>query len=261
MPFVNEEVKLTILLGTTIILFFGVAVVALFSIFTKKNQLNQKEKEIMKANYESTLLQSQLEMQEQTFNDISQEIHDNVGQILSLTKIQISIMNESSNMNSDMLNEIKENISKALTDLRNMAKGLSSDRIRLLNIHETITYELEQINNSGVAHTTVLKEGQERPINEQKKLILFRMIQESIQNCIKHAAASEIKVAFNYGAEMLQVLVIDNGNGFNTGNVLQSNGGLGLMNLKKRAALIGGSADIESVLHQGTSVIIKIPYE
>jgi signal transduction histidine kinase len=91
MPLTGEQVKLTILLGTTIILLFGISIIALFNMFSKKSQLNQKEKEILKANFEKDILQAQLEIQEHTFSSISQEIHDNVGQILRLAKIQVEL--------------------------------------------------------------------------------------------------------------------------------------------------------------------------
>src|SRR5579872_1516826 len=144
MPMANEEIRITILLGTLIILLFGIGFVFLFSIFSKKNQLNRQEKEILKATYEKTILQSQLEIQEQTLNEISQEIHDNVGQILSLAKVQINIMHERPDRGPEMLIGIKENIGKAMTDLRDIARSLSSERIQSLGIHDTIAHEVER---------------------------------------------------------------------------------------------------------------------
>jgi signal transduction histidine kinase len=260
MSFAGEEVKLTVLLGTTIILLFGVAMISLLAIFSKKSQLNRKEKEIMKATYEKTILQSQLEIQEQTFSVISGELHDNIGQVLSLAKVQLNIINESHLMENEMLNEVKENIGKALADLRDIARGLSSDRIRLLPIYDTVALELERIGKSGVLCTRLTKSGVERPIDDRKKLILFRMIQESIQNCLKHAEATELQASFAFEEEELKVLVSDNGKGFSP---LQHSGqdGLGLMNLRRRARLAGGSARVESQLHCGTTISISIPYE
>src|ERR1700722_807978 len=187
MPFGGEEAKLTILLGTTIILLFGIALIALLGIFNKKSQLNQKEKEILRATYEKTILQSQLEIQEQTFNFISGELHDNVGQVLSLAKIQIKIMDESGNLNTTMLNDVKDNISKALTYLRDIAKGLNTERIRSLSLYDTVAQELARVGKTGIFLTCIDKKGIECQLDEQKKLILFRIIQEGIQNCIKHA--------------------------------------------------------------------------
>ena len=143
-----------------------------------------------KEEYEKQLLKSQLiEIQELTFNQISQEIHDNVGQLLSLARIQINIMNESENFNRNMLNEVKENIGNAMTDLRDIARSLNSERIRNASIIEAVVIEMERISKSGVIRARVLAEGVECGMNEQKKFILFRVIQECVQNILKHAGS------------------------------------------------------------------------
>lgn len=261
MQFANGEIELTILLGTSLILLFAITIVFLISIFNKKNQLYLKEKEIIKSSYEQSILQSQIEIQEQTFNYISQEIHDNVGQILSLAKVQLNIMNESETMSKELLNDVKENISKALSDLRDISKSLSSERIRTLGLYETVAKEAENINKSGVIQIATSMEGKEREMNEQKKLILFRIIQESLQNGLKHAAASDINLLFNYREDELQVTIKDNGKGFDIDEVIKKRAGLGLLNIKTRTLLTGGTCTIESELNKGTCIKIKIPYE
>lgn len=220
-----------------------------------------EEIKIINETYKNELLKAQLEIQEQTFNNISQEIHDNVGQILSLAKVQINIMNESESMSREMLNEVKENVGKAMTDLRDIAKSLSSERIRSLSIHSAVSNEAERINKSGISQVTVSVDGDELKMNEQKKLILFRIIQESLQNSIKHANASQIKIHFHYLPDNLHVIIRDNGKGFDTEEALKNNSGLGLLNIKTRAALTGGTSTIESVLNEGTTININIPYE
>ena len=167
----GEDLKLSILVASVIILLLGIAIIALFTIFSKKNQLNEKEKQIMRATYDKTILQSQLEIQEQTFNVISSELHDNVSQVLSLARVQINIMNLQNEHNSDMLNEVKENIGKAMNDLRDIARGLSSDRIRMMSIYDAVEEELARINKCGIMRAAASKEGQECRIDDQKKLI------------------------------------------------------------------------------------------
>jgi len=98
-------------------------------------------------------------------------------------------------------------------------------------------------------------------MGEQKKLILLRIIQESLQNSIKHAGASEIRVRFSYLPVTLQVTITDNGKGFDPEEAAKNNPGLGLLNIQTRAALTGGSSTIGSALNQGTIISINIPYE
>lgn len=261
MSFAGEVNGLSILLLSVLMVCFGVAIVTLFLIFNRKNELNRKEKEIMRAAYDKIILQSQLEIQEQTFSVISSELHDNVGQILSLAKVQVNIMDERNELDREMLMLVKDNISKALRDLRDIAKGLNSDRIQTMSIYDTVEEELDRINRVGILRAAISKDGQECRLEDQKKLILFRIIQESIQNCIKHAAASELIVSFSYMPGRLKVCVKDNGKGFDQQEVLARSRGMGLGNIARRASLVGGEAFIESILNTGTSVHISIPYE
>ena len=204
------------IIAASIILLVLVAFIFSFLLYyQRKHNRYIEETQQMQREFQHQLLQSQLEIQELTFNYISQEIHDNVGQILSLAKVQINIMTESENINKEILGEVKENVGKAMADLRDIAKSLSSERIRTTGIYETVTNEAIRINKSDILQLTVSKNGDEQKMDEQKKLILFRIIQESLQNSIKHADASQVDILFNYLPENLYVCIKDNGKGFN----------------------------------------------
>lgn len=261
--YANEEIILTILIGTLLALFFVLAIVFLVIIFNKKNQLHQKEKEIIRSTYEQTILQSQLEIQEQTFNTISQEIHDNVGQTLSLAKVQLNIAEElkTSDRALTMIVDAKENIIQAMADLRDIAKSLSTERIRQIGIGGMIEQELQRINKTGFIAASLTVQGDRQKINIRKKLILHRILQESLQNIIKHAQASVIDVFFSYLNNTLEISVRDNGKGFDLEKVRAANNGLGIQNIISRTVLIGGTASIESVPKKGTTIKLSIPYE
>ena len=214
----------------------------------------------MKILFNEELLKSRLEIQEHTFNHISQEIHDNVGQILSLAKVQLNIMDQKDELNKTLLGEAQENISKAMNDLRDMAKGLSSERIQLLNLKETIEQELQRVNKTGLMKATVQVEGVEQSIDVQGKLIIFRILQECLQNIIKHAEATQVVVSIHYKPDVLIVLVSDNGKGFDINLKPDNEKGLGLQNMINRAIVLGGSVGIESTPGAGTKIYLTIPY-
>jgi two-component system NarL family sensor kinase len=130
-----------------------------------------------------------------------------------------------------------------------------------LSIDETVAFELDKIAKSGVCHAQLVKNGTEQEISGQKKLILFRMIQESLQNILKHASATNIIITIDYGPDILSVTIADNGKGFDSAAVMEKGDGLGLINLKKRAAMAGGSAQIESRPGAGSIVHMRFPYE
>jgi signal transduction histidine kinase len=147
-----------------------------------------------------------------------------------------------------------------MTELRDIAKSLSSERLQLLSLPESIAQEIRRINRSGFIRITAQLEGRERNVPDQQKLIAFRMVQEGFQNIIKHAQASEVKVLIRYLEECLHISIFDNGNGFNPEEELKKREGLGLQNILRRAALVGGKAKISSKPGEGTTLEIQIAY-
>lgn len=214
----------------------------------------------MQQQYTEQLLQSRLEIQEQTFTTISQEIHDNVGQTLSLAKVQMNIIEQKETMDTAIFTEAKANISRAMTDLRDIARSLNTDRITLESLPQTVAQEVSRINRAGIIAVAINITGEEVAMPNQKKLIIYRMVQESLQNILKHAAATQVTIQFLFEAAYLQVLITDNGTGFNTQKLTPNNAGLGLQNIVHRAMLIGGNATITSAINKGTTITITSPY-
>ncbi len=256
----KDQVIFTIVAVILILLFLGVLfLVMLFYYNNKKGQMS-KEQQLMKATFDKQLLESKLEIQEQTFDMISQEIHDNVGQILSLAKVQLGILEQRHIIEDDLVSNVKESISQAMTELRDIAKSLSSERLQLLSLPESIAQEIKRINRSGFIKVTSLVEGVEKNVQVQQKLIAFRMVQEGFQNIIKHAGASEVKVSIRFLEEWIHISIFDNGAGFNVEEELKKREGLGLQNILRRAALVGGKANIISKPGEGTMLEIQIAY-
>jgi len=218
----------------------------------------REEKKAMSEAYQKQLLESRLEMQEETFDSISREIHDNVGQLLSLAKVQLNIAGQSATVDKDLLEDIKSNVGQAMTDLRDIAKSLSSERLQWIPLTQAVSQELQRIGRNGLMQCHLLREGEERTLPEQRKTIAFRIVQESLQNILKHAQATEIKILFDFAESELRLHIQDNGVGFNTEKAAA--GGLGLQNIKTRAALMGGRADIQSAAGEGTTIILHVPY-
>lgn len=219
-----------------------------------------KEQQLMRATFDKQLLESKLEIQEQTFDMISQEIHDNVGQILSLAKVQLSIVEQRQVVDGELLGSVKESISLAMTELRDIAKSLSSERIQLLSLQESIHQEIRRINRSGFIKVSSDIRGTEKNLPDQQKLIAFRIVQEGLQNIIKHAGASEVKVSCLYLDDSMYITIFDNGIGFNPEKEMKKQEGLGLQNIFRRAAMVGGKAEITSSPGEGTTLQIQMAY-
>lgn len=255
-----NEVAIAVITATVIYLVLLTSIIFSMLYFQKKKFQYAKEKGELEKQYSEQLFQSRLEMQEQTFDTISQEIHDNVGQMLSLAKLQLSILEQNENNDKALIGEIKGNIGNALSDLRDIAKSLSSSRIQELSLLQAVEQELQRIDRAGCIKCNIEVRNNEAQLAEQKKIIIFRIVQESLQNIIKHANASEINVGFNYLKEQLEIVINDNGLGFKIDEKYVMEKGLGLQNIFKRSMLVGGNALINSVIDRGTKITLIIPY-
>jgi len=204
------------------------------------------------------LYANQQTVQEQTLNHVSQEIHDNVGQLLSLVKLQLNLAAEKVGEENLLLSDARDNIGRAMMDLRDMAKGMSSDRIRLLGLYASVDQEAQRIQRTGVCAVSVTCQGQAQPMDRQKETILFRVIQECLQNIIKHAKATQVEISFAYAASAVKIEVRDNGKGFliSRGSSLS---GLGMMNMHHRIELMSGKVTVESEPGFGTKIMIELP--
>ena len=256
----EESLTTLILLGTIIVIFFVAFVVLLSYLFTtKKNKLIQ-EKQLMKTQFQQELLQTQIEIQEQTLKTISQEIHDNVGQVLSLAKLNLNtVVNINNEQAQFKIDSTKNLVSKAINDLRDLSRSLHGEKIGEIGLQNAIANELKIIQNTGQFKTDLQITGQVYKQDQQKEMVLFRIVQEALHNSIKHAKSSNLQVELNYQPGVFILTINDDGIGFNPKALVSSQTGIGLKSMQNRAALIGGEFSINSSEKNGTSICIEIP--
>ena len=168
MPKENYQIVAGIIISMIVLLIATTFIFMLVMLANNRKRKFIQEKMSLQQLFNEQLLQSQLEMQEQTFNTISKEIHDNVGQVLSLAKVQINIMEQGEVLNRLMLNDVKESISKAMVDLRDIAKSLNSERITQNSLVEITNHELQRVNRLGILRSFLYVEGKEENLKEQK---------------------------------------------------------------------------------------------
>lgn len=250
------DLVLSVVAGSIFILLLFVSAVMLFRIYLKRKNKLILEKEIMAAKFGQTLLQSKLEIQEQTFSDIGREIHDNIGQVLSLARININTVNAPGD--TAKLTLIDELMEKALADLRSLSHSLDADIIRKKGWLEMLRKLLNDLQKSGKFETSLKADEGLPALGNEKPIILFRMIQEMINNIIRHANADKIKIEAKKEMDGLVIIVSDNGRGFDTKLASQ---GAGLRNLENRAKMIGADLYIRSETGSGTIITIALKSE
>jgi two-component system, NarL family, sensor kinase len=224
--------------------------------------MNSREKEQLKVDFEKQILESKLEIQEQTFRHISQEIHDNIGQVLSLAKLTLNNLYASPpEVLKEKIDSSRDLIGKAIVDLRNLSKSLNTDYIKEMGLLRSVEYELEMLGKASSFDIELNTDGTMYRLEHRQELIIFRIFQEVLQNIIKHSNASRIQVLFCYQPESFHLEIADDGKGFDVsrlnGNVKDSSG-MGLRNIDYRAKMIAADFSVTSdPVAGGTTVKIK----
>lgn len=245
-----DEKEIIILAAIAIPVTLVIIVIVLFSVFARrKNRLLREQEEAKKA-FDRELAESQIEIREETLRNISWELHDNIGQLMTLAKIQAQMAIES----PELLNDVSETIGTGIDELRALSKLINPEALKSLSLEEAISLEIERFNRLKFIVAELNVYGAVRPIESNTQIILFRILQEFFSNTIKHSRASTLKVYLQYSEDVLTITAEDNGVGFDkTDNFM----GIGLKNMRTRAQLINSSLKIKSEKNQGTALHLK----
>ncbi len=244
-----------IIVASSVILFFLIFFYLFIVQLHRRRIMHEKELLDLKGQYEQVIMQSQLEIQEQTFRNISQEIHDNIGQVLSLAKLNLNTIPAADNTREKL--EITEQLlGKAIADLRDLSKSLNGDKITNLGLASAIEQELRMIEKTLSIRASLSYDENELVVTDEQTIVVFRMVQEILNNCIKHARASSLDVDISTAQSKSCITVADNGVGFDIDSLDEKETGIGLKSMQRRAQLINAQVQINSAPGKGTKVTI-----
>lgn len=230
--------------------------------YNRRKKHHQEEKELMKLTFETELVKSQLEVQEQTMQTVGADLHDNIGQLLSLTTLTLNSVQVEDHEKTQQKVEAAIDLTKrSIKEMRVLGKLFQGEQLISMGLENAIQYQVNWIEKTGQFEVLYKFEGK-RPAKEsqEKDLIIFRILQEVVNNSIKHSSASRISIHLAYHQTTMHLQITDNGIGFNAAELLASSKGMGLHNIQKRSNIIGGKVNISSQAGKGTAVEITIPY-
>lgn len=220
------------------------------------------EKENMRQKFESEILKTHIEVQEQTMQTIATELHDNIGQLLSLTTLTLNSISVPDNEKaSEKIENSLSLVNKSIKEIRELAKILHGEQIVESGIGNAIEQEINWLKRVGGYDLHVSNNLLELNFSSpDKDLIILRLLQEIINNIIKHAQATSIYIDTYLKNESLFLTVKENGVGFDYEDAKSKRTGMGLQSVEKRVELIKGKIEVNSILEKGTSIFIEIPY-
>jgi two-component system NarL family sensor kinase len=245
---VEKSSEVVIIITTVIVLLMTFGIILLFSIFQRRKNDLLKDQEKEREQFEKEIAETQIEIREETLRNISWELHDNIGQLLTLAKIQLQ------NASEENIKEVKETITKGLNEVRSLSKLINPEAINNINLREAVQLEIDRFNRLEFIKSTLIIEGNDIDIDKKATIIIFRILQEFFSNTIKHSKASTLRVILDFNGDTLNIIAKDNGIGFSSD---AKKDGIGLINIKKRGQLIGAEINFESEKGKGTSLEIQ----
>jgi len=252
----RKEVQLLVILLGIVFLTLLIILLVIFFYFLKKKNNYLVEK--MEANlyFQSELIKTRIEIKDQTLSEISKELHDNIGQIVSVGIMQLNMyLNSEKPIQQNELSDLKDILAKSLDEIRILSRIINKDNLLQSNFIEAIKQDLERIKKLKSIQYKYTLSGEIPEINGEHDLFIYRIFQEALHNSLKHSHSDKFEVNITTTDDIFCLKIKDFGIGY---DALNTNSGQGLGNMKLRAKLIGAALIMESDA-SGTTVTLEYP--
>ena len=199
-----------------------------------------------------------IQAQEKERNELGRELHDNISQILSTAKMYLGMVKSGQNVSEDLVEKSYGHVTEAMAEIRKLSHTLVAPSLGDIGLKLALEELIEDTNlhNGLQARLVVDEKFHEKDIDKTKELMLYRIVQEQLNNITKHAKAKESVITLKTGNGNLFLSVADNGVGFDTS---QKSKGIGLKNISSRVAFYSGNMNIISAPGQGCTLEVLIP--
>jgi signal transduction histidine kinase len=252
---VNFSNLVDLILSVILLSILPLGFAVFFVLINRKNHNGfLREKFFLKQDIENQLLMSKLEIHENTLKSISLEINDHIGQVLSL--IRLNLFSLESKYKDPELEEANKLIGQVITDLRNLSQTNNAELILKDGLNAAIEIEVKKLEKNKQFEVLFSNNSNLDFLPLNKGIIIFRMIQEALQNIMKHAGANKIEISIKNTNSGSMISISDDGKGFNTKS--EKSGCMGISSLKNRAKILGAKLELFSFPGAGTNIIIHV---
>jgi signal transduction histidine kinase len=260
-----EENKLLVIVTTLLLVVFVFIIIYYIFLYQAKRFRHKQEVVEIKENFNKTLLQSKLDIQEQMLNHIAKELHANICHQISIINMSLSEPLPGAKIDNKIdIPEIKSMVKQLLSDTRALGISLNTDYIMHTGFSNSLENELSRIGKLKKHKISITRIGEEKRLRAEHEIILFRLCQEILNNILQHADAKTIIATLEFQQECLKLQICDDGIGFDINKTIEKGGrtqSTGLLNMQERAKLIHADLVIDSHPETGSCFTISIAYK
>lgn len=243
-----------IIVAAIFITFMGL-VLLLLTLKKKKIIQRQIDAQQLEIDHQKRMLKAALESQENERRQIANELQDDIGMMLMTLRVNLN------NQSNGPLQELRQLVDKTHESIRKMTWELMPITIENFGLIQATQEMCERLSSSAIK-ITFNEAGNRVSLDKDQELLLYRITQEAITNAIRHSNASAVDVHYHWGNQILTLLIMDDGLGFDfptVNNRIAGRHGLGLYNMENRADLLGGELSFNKNNPSGTVVSVKLP--
>lgn len=233
----------------------------MYGAMTDITEQRRLEKELAEQQIQQQKLITEITIsaQEKERNEIGKELHDNVNQILATVRMFLDMALGDENLGNELINRSFENVNHAISEIRKLSKSLVAPSLTDMGLLEAVEELAEEINVMGKVHISLDFEKKSKiKISTAMELMLYRIIQEAVNNILKYANASKVLITLKLDNKMICMSVKDDGVGFNLSKKAK---GIGLKNIQSRVEFYSGTLNVITKPGNGCTLEIKIPFK
>lgn len=247
----TNDIGLTIIVTTLLILLLIAGVIITMILANRRHVQQEVKMAHMQVAYEKELRTVENEVQEQVLTDVARELHDNIGQLLTMIRIQLEQEKLDDDVMMKRLAPVDSTLSDTIDQVRLLSHSLNTEYLETNTLDYAIEKEVDRLSKLKKLKIHWEYNGTPPNFDKGRRIMVFRMLQEVLNNALKHARAKNIYITLT-GGDGFMLQVKDDGKGFDKEKIIAENKGSGLQNLLKRARLAELQLDIESTKGEGS---------
>jgi two-component system, NarL family, sensor kinase len=255
-----------IILITPVMLMLAVGIIVFVVLYQRRMLQHQEQLRQLQSVKQQQLLEATLHAQEEERRRVARDLHDEVGAMLALIRLNLHQMVSGAETRDEKLlqnaQHLKQQLDEVLSSVRRISHDLMPVVLEKMGLAQALDALRRVLATSGQIELAISYNDKTKRLKPQHELLLYRMVQELLNNTIKHAQATQVSIDLQFTRTGTRLLYKDNGVGFDMAAMQQEkalSGGLGIMSLQSRAALLNGSISFTSAPGGGTTATISIP--
>jgi signal transduction histidine kinase len=249
-----------LLFGGTLLMFLLAGMLLFFvSSYQKRLLRNKADVEKMKVRHQLDLFQSSIDAMEDERRRVSRDLHDEIGAALSVLRLQVGQMNIDKDFNPENTQNLivgsKQLIDHTIENVRRISNDMLPSGLEEFGLKYAIEMLCDKVESASRLVINLHVSGLER-MDNRLELSLYRILQELLNNTLKHANATEVNIDFVTDSQQLTITYQDNGQGFDLEKL--SKRGLGLKNIESRVSMIHGKLEYLTNLEKGMGIVLSV---